>query len=128
MHENRDQVAAHDDGVRFVGLFFRMIPDGQMPDGDRCVFLQGDPSTGFGCRWHGTRAQPSQCAVAPSQSEVVVTSATGDADDATAAAAEEEADVAAAVNPVRTASFPVLLPRPNSLWCISKNTLCLICS
>jgi hypothetical protein len=49
----------------FQGLFFRMRPDPTAADGDRCVFLQGDTIGGYACRWHGTAAQPLQCAIAP---------------------------------------------------------------
>ncbi|HEX7121362.1 MAG TPA: hypothetical protein VF178_03250, partial [Gemmatimonadaceae bacterium] len=51
--------------ARFHGIAFNMVPDPRMPDGDRCVFLEDDPRTGFSCRWHGMRAQPAACAPAP---------------------------------------------------------------
>lgn len=64
MQENPD-VSITDPGVAFAGLYFRMTPDAHHPDGDRCVFRTTDAEGMHGCRWHGTRAQPSQCALAP---------------------------------------------------------------
>jgi|GEM_PF-3423562 len=49
----------------FRGLMFRLDPDESMPDGDRCQFLTGDAPGQYGCHWHGTRAQPLACALAP---------------------------------------------------------------
>lgn len=54
-----------DEGVRFLGMYFRMIPDPEMTDGDRCVVLAGKKPGEFACIWHGSRAQPTQCALAP---------------------------------------------------------------
>jgi hypothetical protein len=53
-------------GVRLMGLYFRMEPDAAMQDGDRCVFLLPSGTAGeHSCVWHGSRAQPTQCAMAP---------------------------------------------------------------
>lgn len=49
----------------FGGLMFRMIEDETMPDGDRCQFLLGDTPGQYACAWHGTRGQPTACALAP---------------------------------------------------------------
>lgn len=49
----------------FGGLMFRMLADASMPDGDRCQFLLGDTPGAYACTWHGTRGQPTACALAP---------------------------------------------------------------
>jgi hypothetical protein len=61
-----------DGGVYFIGLFFGTIPDGERGarygwDATRCIYLlPSDVSKGdHACLWHGTRAQPAQCALAP---------------------------------------------------------------